>query len=100
NFNGTRICNQGKAQRLALAVLQGNLPGAVIEEVRAEEIPPTADMALQEFFTIEAHKKIEELPALITAVNQFCNARRLITPVIREEFLRNMREYARVQGME
>jgi len=98
--DGTRICNQGKTQRLAIAVLQGNLPGAVIEEVRAEGVPPPVTDIVREFFTKEAHTKIETLPALIEAAHQFCKQRPLITSVIREAFIQELRIYAEIQGIQ
>jgi len=97
DFDGTRICNQDKTQRLAIAVLQGRLQGADIEEMRLEGQRPTAGEASRDFFSIQAHINIDDLRVLREAANRFCDDRPLIP---RQEFMDQINEYARHQEME
>jgi len=95
SYNGPeeKVCNQGKAQRLVVAVLQGRLPGVNIEGDIISNIP----QAMGIFFSIEAHKKIHKLKDLMKAANQFCNDH---CHVNKDAFILEMEEYAKQQRME
>ena len=85
-----RICNPGKTQSLAIAVLQGRLGGVNIE--LTQEMHPPTSHAINMFFNIEANRAIEELEPLLKAAERFCNENSLIN---RQDFLGGIREYAR-----
>jgi N-acetylglutamate synthase-like GNAT family acetyltransferase len=92
DFN-VKVCNQGKTQRLIVAVLQGRLAGVSIEDA----ISINTSQAIEMFFNIEAHKKIDELKNLMEAAQQFCKDH---TYVNKDTFIPEIEEYARLQGIE
>ena len=89
-----RVCNQGKTQRLLIAVLQGRLAGVNIDSVR---VKVSEAEAMQMFFGVEAHRLIENLEDLIAAANKFCDEN---ASVDREKFLEEINKYAKQQGIE
>lgn len=89
--NGHRLCNQGKTQRLAVAVLQGRLRGVNIEEDDSQRQVRT-NVAMSMFFNTTDHQRIDQLAPLLEAANRFCDQNALVN---REEFLGQIREYAR-----
>jgi hypothetical protein len=91
-FDGSRVCNPGKAQRLVIAVLQGNLKGVSIEEQRRENAPAPLNPSVTQFFNVEANRRIDNLQALLDAANQFLAENGLVD---RENFLQAIRQYAR-----
>ncbi|KAG6559119.1 hypothetical protein RHABOEDO_001749 [Candidatus Rhabdochlamydia oedothoracis] len=94
NDCNTRVCNQGKTQRLVVAVLQGRLPGVNIE---GDVISITTEAAMEMFFNIKAHQEIDKFKDLIEAANQFCNEHVLVN---KDTFILEIKEYARVQEIE
>ena len=89
-----RVCNQGKTQRLIVAVLQGRLAGVNIE---GDVISVSTSEAIEMFFNIEAHQKIDTLKDLMEAANQFCDDHILVN---RDSFIAEIENYAEVQGIE
>jgi DNA-directed RNA polymerase specialized sigma24 family protein len=92
---GSRVCNQGKTQRLIVAVLQGRLAGVDIELI--PEMQVSTPQAVQMFFTMKAHRDIEQLEPLVGAANLFCDENPAVN---RADFVREIREYAQAQGFE
>ena len=88
---GERICNQGKTQSLAIAVLQGRLKGVNIELTQKKKV--SAAEALNLFFANEAHRSIKELPLLINAAKRFYDESTLIAD--QKGFLNEITEYAK-----
>ena len=93
DFN-LKVCNQGKTQRLVVAVLQGRLAGVNIE---GDGVSVSTPEAIRMFFNMEAHKKIGEFKDLMEAANQFCDDHTLVN---RDSFIAEIEKYAEVQGME
>jgi hypothetical protein len=87
NHDGSRVCNQGKTQRLVAGVLQGRLPGVNIEGHELGQV--TKQQAVQMFFHIPAHAALLERDddarvELLAAANAFAD----VNPNIpRAEFL-------------
>jgi hypothetical protein len=91
----SRVCNQGKTQRLIVAVVQWRLLGVDIE--LTEEMKINKFQGIEMFFNIQAHQNIDDLATLLNAANQFCNE----SPALdRDEFLLEIRSYAENQGFE
>ncbi|MDE3046338.1 MAG: leucine-rich repeat domain-containing protein [Verrucomicrobiota bacterium] len=104
DFDGkkSRVCNQGKTQRLAVAVLQGRLVGVNIDRVpidlptaQAAEVPTA--QALTMFFANPANQAIDKKDVLMIAVNQFCNQNPAVN---RDTFIEEINKYAKLQEME
>ncbi len=93
NPDESRVCNQGKTQRLVIAVLSGRLLGVNIDEV---PVRVTKEQAMQMFFNIPAHRQIISKAALIDFANQFCNQNAAIN---RDEFLTEINAYAAQSGI-
>ncbi len=86
-----RVCNQGKAHRLVIAVLQGRLAGVNIEgEVSEVSVP----QALTMFFHLPGHRDLAEEP-LFAAADKFCAEN---SAVPKEAFLKAVQDYAENQG--
>lgn len=85
---GKRICNQGKTQHFAVAVLQGRLAGVNIEGEPHLRIATVH--AINMFFSNEPHRNIAILAELLQAANQFCDANPLVD---RESFLQEVNQY-------
>ena len=92
---GSRLCNQGKTQRLVVGVLQGRLAGVDVELRPGMQVPTR--QAVEMFFNIETHRTIERLELLVGAANRFCDENPAVS---RDDFIREIREYARAQGLE
>lgn len=90
-----RVCNEGKTQRLVLAVLQGRLEGVNIEGAIIQNQVSKAQ-AMQMFFQVEAHRLIDTKTNLIQAANQFCDEN---PGVNRQEFFEDINIYATEQEM-
>jgi hypothetical protein len=89
--NGARVCNQGKTQRLFIAVLQGVLEGVDIDGVSIPKPISKAD-AMEMFFT-PARQKIVSEKELTDAAIQFCADNSHIN---KEEFLKEIKAYIQV----
>jgi len=89
----TRVCDQGKTQRLLIAVLQGRLAGVNIELIEEMKFPIA--QAIQMFFSIEANQHIQQLQPLLEAARRFCDQNPLIN---QEDFLREIKQYAQNSG--
>jgi len=80
-----RVCNQGKTQKLLIAVLQGRLPGVEIDRATL-----TAAEGMNAFFANEAHRKINsEFELIDAAIRSFPDPQ-----FNRLELMNQMREYA------
>ncbi len=91
----SRVCNQGKTQRLMIAVLQGRLAGVNIE--LQEEMKPGTSEAIRAFFSVEAHRNIDQLRPLLAAAEQYCRESPLIA---HDDFIREIKKYAQLMGFE
>jgi hypothetical protein len=94
--NANRVCNQGKTQRLAVAVLQGRLAGVNIDGL---DLLTPADLQ-REFFSNEQNQKIQVLDTLINAAGKFLAERPGITLQLQDAFLEQVKQYARLEGIE
>ena len=92
--NGERVCNQGKTQRLIVAVLQGRLDGVNIDEI---PVQVSGAQALPMFFNVKARQDIDNLEDLLEAAAKFCNENPAVN---REDFIRQIHDFAVQQGME
>jgi hypothetical protein len=92
--NGARVCNQGKTQRLIVAVLQGRLKEVDIDRVSMPKRIAKAD-AMQLFFTPE-RQKITIKAELLQAVAKFCDEN---PGIDKQEFLVDINAYAVEQEM-
>ena len=90
---GSRVCNQGKTQRLIVGVLQGRLAGVDVELIPEMQVP--THQAVEMFFNVEAHRNIEQVAPLVGAANRFCDENPAVN---RADFVREIREYAQAQG--
>lgn len=90
--NGKLVCNPGKVQRLAVAVLQGRLAGVDIDEIQEALVIPT-NQAITLFFSLEWRQQLSLDPnreeELIAEAMRFCNENPLID---RETFLAEVRQ--------
>lgn len=84
----TRVCDQGKTQRLASATLQGYLAGVQID-TQVEK--PSKEAALALFFSRKELQDIDKLDALLAAAETFCTAHPLVN---KAEFIAELNEYA------
>ena len=87
----TRVCNQGKSQRLLIAVLQGRLANVRIDpnpEAAQSVIP-----AMNNFFSTNAHREIENLAILLAAATLYLKQNIVDNKPV---FIGEMREYARL----
>ena len=91
-YQDSRVCNEGKTQRLVVGVLQGRLQGVNIE-LGADMQLPTAQ-AVEMFFNVEAHRNIDQLAPLLEAANRFCDVNPLVN---RAGFIREIEIYAQNQ---
>jgi hypothetical protein len=89
--NDHRICNPGKLQRMVTAVLCGRIEG-----VNLDEYLINATDSLNMFFSIEAHRSIDNLDILITKAHEFTSSNKLIP---KEEFMNLISEYAIHSGI-
>ncbi len=87
-----RVCQEGKVQRLIVSVLQGRFPGINIELIEGRRV--FKEQAVGVFFSVEAHRAIEQLLPLIEAANRFCDQNPLVN---RDEFLDEIKAYAEAQ---
>lgn len=96
NEDNFLMCNQGKVQRLVIAVLQGRLAGVNIEnlDLNAEENIPIPD-AIRLFFT-PARQEIEQLEPLLQEANLFLDENPRIN---RDLFMQEIRNYIEAQGI-
>ncbi|PIS00604.1 MAG: hypothetical protein COT84_06800 [Chlamydiae bacterium CG10_big_fil_rev_8_21_14_0_10_35_9] len=92
---GERVCNQGKAQRLVVAVLQGRLAGVNIE---GEIIPKQVStaQAIGIFLNVEANQALKNKVDLFEAADKFCHEN---PGVNREEFMHEIESFAEMQEM-
>ena len=89
---GSRVCNQGKTQRLVIGVLQGRLNGVDIELIPDMRVSTAQAVAM--FFNIEANKGIRKLQPLVEAANHFCDQNPAVN---REEFILEINKYAETE---
>ena len=75
-------------------MLQGRLAGVNIE---GAVISINTPQAIEMFFNIEIHKRIDECKDLMEAANRFCNEHVYVN---RDTFILEIEEYARLQGIE
>jgi hypothetical protein len=92
--HGSMVCNQGKTQRLAIRVLQGRLAGVNIDGLGVI----TRAAMLAEFFRDERIQKINKLADLMEAAEAFANERPAITAELKMQLLKEVKEYADLQG--
>jgi hypothetical protein len=90
------VCHAGKAQRLAVSVLQGRLPGMEIDVEGEEEW--TGERAAALFFMNPAHQQLQTQRALEAAAEQFLQDNPAIRPV-RIGFLGAVRRFAALQEL-
>ncbi len=93
--SGVRVCNQGKIQRLVVAVLQGRLSGVDMEGIMIPAQVSTA-VAIPLFFQVVDHCVIRVLNDLNAAANLFCD---LNPTVNRVDFLVEIAAYAALQDI-
>jgi ankyrin repeat protein len=85
--HGSLVCNQGKTQRLLIAVLQGRLKGVQIDDL-APVLSP--DHALAHFFKNERRQHINNKEQLLAEANSFLED----NPIVhRESFMAKLEEY-------
>lgn len=87
-------CNQGTGQRMVVAVLQGRLPGVLLDDHAAAVTTPAA---VRMFFNVARHQAIETRNELVAAANVFCQEN---PGVERLGFLAEINNYADQQGMD
>ncbi len=85
--HGSLVCNQGKTQRLLIAVLQGRLEGVQIDDL-APVLSP--DHALAVFFSDERRQNINDKEELLAEANSFLQ---LNPSVQRESFMAKLEEF-------
>jgi len=111
-----RVCNPGKVQRLCIALLQGRLPEINIDglafmpdltnqttpqasqmplAVPTEALVPTST-AVQTFFSIKKHQKIQDAQELKAVAEKFLLENPLVA---RDTFLKELSQYAYEQGL-
>ena len=83
---GNLVCNQGKTQRLLIAVLQGRLKGVQIDDL-APVLSP--DQALGLFFADERRRGIQNKQELLREANRFLEE----NPIPRETFMAKLKEF-------
>jgi len=92
------VCNQGKTQRLLIAVLQGRLEGVQIDDLAPVLTP---DQAFGLFFTSEPRRGIQDKQELLREANRFLQENPIVDGesfmVKLEEFL-NLREPAQEEA--
>ncbi len=91
----SRVCNPGKTGRLVTGVLQGNLPGVLIDIVEDTEITP--EQAAGEFFKIPAYQQIDNTADLISEGIKWLLEHPNV--VNREGFLDELRKIAELQDL-
>jgi hypothetical protein len=91
---GRVVCNQGKIQRLVVAVLQGRIDGINIESHDLGQI--TSADALNMFFLNEQNQKIQSLEQLLKAAESFCSEN---PRVVKESFIEAILQYATLEDM-
>ena len=89
SLGGHVVCNQGKTQRLMVAVVQGRMAGINIEAQDFGTVTTAA--AINMFFANEANQEITTKDALIAAARTFCNQN---PHVVKEAFLADINRYA------
>jgi hypothetical protein len=88
SFEGENlVCNQGKTQRLLIAVLQGRLEGVQIDDLAPVLTP---DQAVRLFFEDERRQGIENREELLREANRFLEE----NPIVhRESFMAKLEEF-------
>jgi hypothetical protein len=88
SFEGKNlVCNQGKTQRLLIAVLQGRLEGVQIDDLAPVLTP---DQAVRLFFEDERRQGIENREELLREANRFLEE----NPIVhRESFMAKLEEF-------
>ena len=88
SFEGENlVCNQGKTQRLLIAVLQGRLEGVQIDDL-APVLSP--DQALDLFFSDKRRQHINNKEELLAEANRFLEDNPIVQ---RESFMAKLEEY-------